>query len=419
MKDYPKFFCPLPWVHQATYTDGSHLLCCVAQNNSNLNVKNSTFSQTFHSDFWNRARQEMLLGRVPSSCERCKVEEDNGYKSHRLIEQEVWERRLGKDVILGMIDQTDWEGGTTFQPLSLDLRIGNTCNLACVMCRPQDSIKWFALSQKMYGLSTRALIQNDLQYKSQIKMSDFQWDEDSKIWDELESLVKNGVQEIIIGGGEPMLLSHHFKFLNFCVTQGLAPKIHLRYHTNLTLFKKEFLGLWENFKEVEFFVSLDGIESVNSYVRFPAKWSDIKDNLIYLDSLPLPNIKIMLLHSAHFLNTFYLPDFYSWIESMEFKKVSHGFNGLFHPGIVMEPQFLSVQIYPKHIKSLVTEKILAAEAKSKNPSQKIEGLINFMNQEDRSQLLDDTLEFVSILDTVRGTSFKKSLPELYHALEFK
>ena len=31
LEDYGKDFCILPWIHMATHTDGTALLCCVAQ----------------------------------------------------------------------------------------------------------------------------------------------------------------------------------------------------------------------------------------------------------------------------------------------------------------------------------------------------------------------------------------------------
>lgn len=37
MKEPTKTFCILPWIHAATYNDGSALLCCAAQNSEKLN----------------------------------------------------------------------------------------------------------------------------------------------------------------------------------------------------------------------------------------------------------------------------------------------------------------------------------------------------------------------------------------------
>lgn len=411
---YPKTFCPLPWVHQATLTDGSILLCCVAMNDpeKGLNLNRTTFSKAFHSPYWNEVRRKMLNGDKPEHCKRCWVEEKNGYRSHRVTEIDVWERRMGREKILDLIQNTQADGAVDFSPVSLDLRIGNTCNLQCVMCRPHDSIKWLALSEKMHGDAVSKSLKEDMQYKKSLNLADFEWQESDDVWDQLLEMAPT-LNEVIVGGGEPMLLKNHFKFLKHCVEHGFAGQIQLRYHTNLTVLDRTMFDLWRHFKLVEFFVSLDGVGEINTYVRYPAKWQTIEENLDFLDSVPHDNVRIMLLFSSHFLSLFYLDQFSEWVEAKRFKKVTHGYNGYFHPGIVMQPSYLSPQVYPQAIKQEIAEKLQAFEKRSKKPSHKVHGVIQYMLEADKSDNLPTVMEYIGLLDRHRGTDFKKTFPELY------
>ena len=36
------------------------------------------------------------------------------------------------------------------------------------------------------------------------------------------------------------------------------------------------MGLWENFRHVSVGVSIDGVEKVNDYIRYPSKWKNIQ-----------------------------------------------------------------------------------------------------------------------------------------------
>lgn len=413
-----KTFCPLPWVHQATLTDGALLPCCVAKPFKGKNLNESTLQKEFHSNEWNQLRKEMLAGEKPSQCHRCWEEEESGYKSHRLIENEVWKRRLGDQGLEQLMAATQEDGAITADPLSIDLRIGNTCNLSCVMCRPHESTKWLGLSEDIYAHTMNESLKRDMDSKKSINMSRYNWQDDEKTWTELKKMAPQ-LQELIIGGGEPMLLRQHFDFIEYCVQNNYAKNIHLRYHTNLTLLNTEYFSLWKEFKVVEFFVSIDGVGEKNFYNRFPAKWEDIEKNLRALDSQPYNNIQTMILFSSHFLSLYSLDELCRWIEAQNYKKVTKGFNGYLHPALVMEPRYLNPQVYPQKIKEKIMQKIAQFEKVSQKPSNKVSGVLQFMNAADESNQLSTTLEFIRQLDRSRGTNFQKTFPELAADLEEK
>lgn len=411
-----KTFCVLPFTHLATYTDGSAILCCVAKNEYKLNLNKETLQSAWNSEYLRETRLKMLRGEPVSACAHCYAEEKNGYRSHRITENRAWKDRFGRDFILDRLHHVQKDGTLEDNIVAIDLRLGNTCNLQCVMCRPQDSSKWTALAKKIAATARTKEVRDERDGQSKIDQTQFEWYKEKTFWDDLESMLPS-FREIIVGGGEPMLLDETRRLVEACVRTGAAKNIQIRYHTNGTHLDKTLFPLWAEFKLVEVFVSLDCWGEKNTYMRYPSNWQAISANLKSLDEESPESVKSMLLCSVHMLNMFYLDQYAQWIEDQNFKKITKGFNGYFHPGVVHYPPYLSVQNYPKELKDVITRKLMAFEEKSKKRSNKIQGIINLMNEADHSERLEQTRDYIQRLDAERGTSFKDAFPELNEYLK--
>jgi len=81
---------------------------------------------------------------------------------------------LTKELVDEIVKNTHEDGTIDNDLYTLDFRLGNTCNLACVMCRPQDSSKWLNEAKKLSNeLETDA--KWDWRHKSKIDLSKFEW----------------------------------------------------------------------------------------------------------------------------------------------------------------------------------------------------------------------------------------------------
>ena len=87
--------------------------------------------------------------------------------------------------------------------------------------------------------------------------------------------------------------------------------------------------------------------------------------------------------------------------------------------MVHYPPHLSIQNYPRELKEEITKRLLAFEERSKKKSNKIQGIINLMNEVDHSSRLPQTRDYIRRLDAERGTDFAKIFPELNRYLEVK
>src|SRR5690349_354725 len=146
-------FCVLPWLHAATLTDGRVQLCCVSKGRSGVNLNEHTLGEYWNSEYVRDARRRMLAGEPVKACERCYREELHGYESHRMVENRVWKERCGEAEIKRLIGTTGPDGSLDAPVQYIDLRLGNTCNMQCIMCQPRESSRWLPAAQALSALA--------------------------------------------------------------------------------------------------------------------------------------------------------------------------------------------------------------------------------------------------------------------------
>src|SRR3954467_4134401 len=168
-------FCILPWVHAATLTDGNVHLCCVSSGGSGVNLNEHTLADYWNSQFVKDVRRRMLAGKRVTACQHCYRLEEHGYKSHRLVENEVWQKKCGEEVLQQLIGKTAADGTLDAAVQYLDLRLGNTCNLQCIMCQPHESSRWLPTARQISDLCQDRELKNDWTFKANTNTSHFEW----------------------------------------------------------------------------------------------------------------------------------------------------------------------------------------------------------------------------------------------------
>jgi hypothetical protein len=407
-------FCILPWIHTATYTDGTALLCCVAQPNTGLNLNEHTINEVKNSDYFKRARLSLLNGEKFSGCSVCWREESVGVKSHRMNENNLWDILLTKEFVDEIVQNTHDDGTIENELYTLDFRLGNTCNLACVMCRPTDSSKWLPEAKKL-SLDLETDAKWDWKHKSQLDISKFEW---YKRQEFLEDFYEScgSMRLMIFAGGEPLLIKEHKQIIKEMVNRGYAGNIQVNYHTNGTIYDPELMELWKHFKKVELFLSIDGIDKVTEYVRYPSNFGVIEKNLRLYDDNSSDNMSFKILYTVQALNIFYLPEFADWLIKQNYKKiiVHRDYDPIFHTGVLWGPNYLSTKVLPQHVKEIITKKLTDYVEEKKgtvNVSNFLQ-MVSLMNSEDNSSILNQFDEYLERIDKYRKLEHKVTFEEL-------
>lgn len=443
-----KTFCVLPWIHFATRPNGDMRLCCSAnasgagenhtiglvknENGVPANFGRETPMSAWNNDYMREVRLTMLEGKIPSSCSKCIKEEEHGVISKRLWETYTW---MNDGIDLSeLVKQTTSEGVVPNNLTYLDLRLGHTCNLKCVMCSPHDSSKWVQDHDKLLKRTTFPIISEQMAWDSK----DFNntWYENPSFWAEMYEQIPN-LKQVYFAGGEPLMIKEHKRFLEEIINRGYGDKILIRYNSNGLLLDNSIIDLWKQFKKVKFAVSLDGTDMRNYYIRYPSDWETIEKNLRILDDTP-DNIQVSIATAIQILNVKHLPDFAKWKVQQNYKKINLGLvpgnvqmgGGLFNMHLLYLPTFLSCRLLPEQDKKQVRQSFyelkdwLYTNYRQDDDFWKInpygwkrwEAVLDFMDSEDHTEQLPAFSEYIKNLDNIRGTDFSSVFPELQHLI---
>ena len=438
-------FCVLPWIHMATRPNGDMRLCCsanasgagtdhtvglVKENGKPINFSNTDPMTAWNSEYMRNVRLTMMDGKVPASCTKCFAEESKGVVSKRMWETSTWMERGTNPADL--LNETKADGTVKEQLKYLDLRLGHTCNIKCVMCSPHDSSKWV----KDWKVLEPQLQDPEVKRQMQWDKGSFdnKWHENEIFWDQLYKQIPY-LEEVYFAGGEPLMIAEHKKFIEEIVRSGYNKKIRLRYNTNGILVDEELIDLWKNFELVKVGVSMDAAGARNNYIRYPTDWDTVERNLHMLDNTP-DNIRPSIATALQIFNIKHLPDFIHWKVSSNFRKVNtedikgiKAGGGLVNMHLLYIPTFLSIQILPKEDKEEIRDLFLKFKGWLEvnhnsqgfwdiNPYgwRRWEAILNHMDAADNSHLLPGFKEYVNKLDVIRGVNAKDVFPELAHLL---
>ena len=280
------YWCPLPWTHLSVNNDGTLRLCSHAQSSSKKFLLDLTVddldNDVLNCDLLKKVRQEMLSGEMPEQCIRCK---NDGENSRRLREIEKHKDFFTKENAQNITTETGYVVDSKFY--TYDLRLGNECNIRCIMCFPGESSQWERDYKDIFG------------HEYNKPIGSF-WSKDQ---DQIKLLVDNAkyVRKINFGGGEPFLIKRHKELLELLIEKCYSNNIELEYSTNLTVLPDYILKYWTHFKHVELCISIDGIGEINNAIRYPSKWETIEDNLKKLQTLP-DNVSAFISSTLGILN---------------------------------------------------------------------------------------------------------------------
>lgn len=413
-------FCPIPWIFQAVRANGDIRVCCQANVTKNqgvirkddgtaYNAGRDGMEESRNAEMMKMIRLNMLEGVWSDECGRCKKEEENGLVSRRTYENQQWNFTINE-----AREKTAADGSISNVPvIYYDLRFGNFCNLKCRMCGPTDSSAWYDDWIKLTGSNKFkdtsgevTILENSKGYFA----TEFDWPNYEPFWEQLEANAHN-IQHVYFAGGEPMLIERHYDFLERCIEQDVAKNIIIEYNTNMSTLPTRVTKLWEHFKQVRVGASVDGMEKMQEYQRYPAKWEKTLDNLYKVDALP-SNIIAWLAFTVTAYNVNHMIDFMKWkLKLSGFKKInSTNRRPIITHHVAHHPKHLNVRVLPDEYKKEITEKFyeFLEWVKHNHPNVIVQatdivnGVVNYMNSESYyKEYWSEFLSYTKKIDEIR------------------
>jgi organic radical activating enzyme len=427
-------FCPIPWLFQAVRNNGDIRICCQAnitenqgvvrhEDGSPYNAARDDMREALNASLMKQVRNNMLKGQWSKECERCRQEEESGLNSRRQYELSNWELDIGQAKKITSDDGSLLEIHTKYY----DLRFGNLCNLACRMCGPTDSHTWYEQWTGYHGSNkfkdTHGIVELERNEKGRLTTTDYDWHNSEIFWNQIESNIEN-IEHVYMAGGEPMMIERHYEFLQKCIDSNQAHKIILEYNTNMTNLPNRVLEMWKSFKQVRVGASIDGIEKVLEYQRWPIKWDQAYKNLKKLDEYAQQHSNVIpwLACTVTAYNVWHIPEFIEWkIKHSGFKKInSTKKKPIITHHIAHGPKRTNVRILPSGMKkdikfyynNFIEELFrdgLPDDIKL-NTKKILESILNYMFKEDYSDSLSEFIRFTKYLDQHRDQNIIDIVP---------
>ena len=350
-----KTFCVAPWFQIRNENNNTKKVCCWIDSKS----PESSFQEPLeylNSTSITKLKEDLHNGVKNKECSRCWSAEQDGRTSLRQKLNGVLMNNANT------IDNT-WlksyfkrkKNFNSDHILMSDIKIGNTCNHACVMCVPDDSSMIYSnwiKDQDVFFIQEK--LKKDPEYLERIKTNGFK---NQQYRHYVKEILKNTkLKYLKLLGGEPLLDEKLLKDLRE-VPENQKKNLILYIVTNGSrdlLSVKEYLG---NYKSIMFTISLEGIGDVQEYARYGSVWPTLSRNILnFKKAFPSEIIIHTTLQTTTILG---FKELANWTKENDIA---------LSIGICQDPDYLSFGSLPPSVRNEVHETLSSANVTTKQRS---------------------------------------------------
>ena len=131
------------------------------------------------------------------------------------MENDEWFDKLDYNSI---IENVNADGPMPIGIHYIDMKLGNACNLACVMCNPADSSLWIPDWNKLKKKDISPEVDSNT-YWNKKEAGSYNWyKKNENYWESLQENIDK-LHSVYIIGGEPTVNPEFKKFVQDCVSR--------------------------------------------------------------------------------------------------------------------------------------------------------------------------------------------------------
>ena len=414
-----KVFCDKPFNHNYVHPNGKMRLCCTTIQDLPTDNNYNLFDANKHSidDYWNsnrmrEIRRKMIAVEKIRDCERCYRQEEQGAESLRSTEG------MDEFIIDTLPDGTYQKSATTMQ-----IQLGNICNLKCKMCSQMYS--------HMHGMETKEIGEQDPEWLHWVKEQGAnvnnwtnelgikqEWYRSKETKLKMFGHISRNITQLVVIGGEPTLIPEFYELFEYCDQQGTLKDKNVTIVTNLTNTNTKLTKWLPKLKKWQIWASVDGVGERTEYIRYPSKWNTILNSLEFYRNILNENGNITLSPAVQLLNIDQLDDIVKWWLDWCGGELNerYGFTWL---ATVWYPLICNPSMAPREWRLKVADKL--SEYKF---DQNYENIINELKRDQHTpekyqELQTAFIKYNDRQDQFRGVkkTWRELLPELGIALE--
>ena len=366
-------FCPLPFAHTTIGTKGTYQICCdhLTPPEHSLNIKDVSFDQWKNSSYVAEIKNSFKQNQQHTGCASCWRNELSTQTSYR--------KRILKEYAFFKIN-TDSD-----QIVNIEIQLGNLCNLSCLMCDETQSSAILAENKRL-GINVH-------------NQKDFSW-ANSAFENLFQMLLDLKPQTINIRGGEPLYNKQLLNLIEKLPEENCSNTL-LHITTNATIWNDRWADAIKKFKTVRFMFSIDAIDSLYEYIRFPASWNTVKNNINKI--IKINNVNPLVHSVVQNLNVGSLGPLIQWCQEQNLWLNFDQVNG---------HQYLAIDNLPDNCKQQAKEHLEYCLALPGLAVYLREFLINCQKQLESKldqTLWEECITYLSLRDQIRNNSHKNFL----------
>jgi MoaA/NifB/PqqE/SkfB family radical SAM enzyme len=261
-------YCKAPWTALFVHPNGGVKSCCAGEWDWG-NLKENTVEEILQDPKIVKLKQDILDGVPNDFCKICARGEEMSGSSQRSYFDKF------------SISDEQLQDVNAFELQSLDVRWSNLCNLACVYCCEDWSTSW----QQIKGIPISPAI---VDYHDNIL--------------NYITARAQGVESIILAGGEPLLHKQNIKLL-----ESLPESTHIDIITNLSINveRSRVFQLLDGRPNVHWSISMEGLGDRFEYVRQRAEWDQMCANLERIKGQNITLFPVYCIYSVSQLREYY------------------------------------------------------------------------------------------------------------------
>jgi len=384
-------FCIAPFQHACIENKGDLKICC--RSNEKTKYKYNELEKWYNSDTLRSLRNNLINGIKDPICKSCWQDESVNSRSLRQVYnkhigkilEDQWDKNFEKNKkLIDIISALNFKNINSFE-----LRLGNLCNLKCIMCRSSNS------SQLLAEAKINPEVQEFFGKRDQ---KDYQWPQQKEFKDWCKLFLGCAIH-IKFTGGEPFMNPYLLESLESIPDEQKKICI-LHFNTNLTIINKDILKILSKFKETWISVSVEGIDKVLEYARFGHKWKDLEKNFMLLIKDSPKNVFISVIHVVQSPTFAGILDLVKYFDDLKIKIT---------PSILIDPKCFQFYSIKKHIKEDFLNQIKNYDGYNISYVDSLR-LFTQQNIEYDPTLAKQCVYRLKTLDRIRKNNFEEIIP---------
>lgn len=244
-------------------------------------------------------------------------------------------------------------GDTWLLPIDLQIDLSDVCNGACVMCHPNLSTRLRADYIKL------AKVDDELG-EAVVAPRAIPWVEDPVIFEKfVASLIAlPNIKYLHLLGGETLVLDSFYEICERLIAADKAKDIILGLTTNCTVWNEKLIPLLTQFKSVHLGLSIESVNPINDYIRYPATITEVKSTISNFLKLreTFPELFISLRITPTLFTIYYLDEVFQYMLDNDLTAESCN--------ILVNPEWLKCELLPENLRKEAISKLYAVAAKN-------------------------------------------------------